>query len=806
MPKKSRMPTGEDQIPSDETQDQPLDVLNAQFSRSKIKSERSKKKSRQSDRTNDSRRSRQSRGSQKSRRKSEKTKQKRRGQKTKEGKQLVEYDIEKQEMGKQERQDSIHQRQLAEDYIEKERLRLEAMELAERMKPKEVMHEEPLQRILSTNIHGTDISNLQDQLDKLHDFKTKDHSQIDRDKYEIGKIFTNSDIPGHHINPDLYHFNRDKFKTFNFHSAKNPSLDEIELANKFMEKNFEALSDMHRRGYEHLIKLKKQKGEFSIGVSEQMWRNPLIPPHIWDPDKQFSKRGLTAEERADQHNRTIRLKKEILNEYVHPFHINTPYYYGTKDIRPPYNSKDAENYEKSKKEWDEILESLYGDDPVPELVPLTLEEMGVRPEFSRPITEEQKEEYKNYYSDRFDENVLAHQIRRGVGEGALEGTWHGLPELLEIIKDYYDGPTIKGCLELRKQGLDQISKDLNTYGSFADRYLSYCSDNTLLTEVYLRNFEKLPNEFILPDHNHLNEVLSECSRYSSNRYLPPLLKNQLLIILENLGLYQYPPDFSNIPGRMHTVSITPTSSAYLLAQTFKRLKKDERQIFSTRDMLMINSGPGKRWPDHISMAMESGETLYEKSKHKSNIRPGNGIDLLRLVLELLEESYHLILSGSAKVIGSDGKEVLPAHSGANLLKQQRFDIERTKRYIILIFMGLIGPNTVDRIMSLDRFFHDRSSTAYTNIVKHEKGIPDISTYDEKLGKNTGPRVRKPLNAVDLALYKNELVEMDWKLNLLSDMKDLHNYFIIKSNLYHSKEVKYGDDYRDNFKNYYEYGY
>ena len=38
MPKKSRMPTGEDQIPSDETQDQPLDVLNAQFSRSKIKS------------------------------------------------------------------------------------------------------------------------------------------------------------------------------------------------------------------------------------------------------------------------------------------------------------------------------------------------------------------------------------------------------------------------------------------------------------------------------------------------------------------------------------------------------------------------------------------------------------------------------------------------------------------------------------------------------------------------------------------------------------------------------------------------
>ena len=117
-------------------------------------------------------------------------------------------------------------------------------------------------------------------------------------------------------------------------------------------------------------------------------------------------------------------------------------------------------------------------------------------------------------------------------------------------------------------------------------------------------------------------------------------------------------------------------------------------------------------------------------------------------------------------------------------------------------MGLIGPNTVDRIMSLDRFFHDRGGTVYTSIVKHEKGLPDTNTYDEKLGKNTGPRVRKPLSAVDLALYKNELVELDWKLDLLSDMKDLHNYFIQK--LSSPKKANYGGDYRDNFKNYYNY--
>ena len=579
-----------------------------------------------------------------------------------------------------------------------------------------------------------------------------------------------------------------------FYSAKIPSPNDIKLANKFMEKNFEALSDMHRRGYEHLVKLKKQKGEFSFGIAGQ--RNPLIPPHLWDPDKHSERL------RSIEHYPLPRLKEEILNEYIHPFHIDSPYYYGTKDIRPPYNDIDAKNYEKSKKEWDETLEALYGDDPVPELVPLTLEEMGVKPEFAKQLTEEQKEEYKNYYSDKFDENVSAHQIMWGVGEGALEGTWHGLPELLEIIKDYYNGPTIKGCLEIRKQGLDQISRNLNTYGLFADRHLSYCSDNTLLTEVYLRNFEKLPNEFILPDHNHFNAVLSGCPPSYGYRYLPPILRTQLINILENLGLYKYPPDFSNIPGSINTVSITPTSSAYLLAQTFKRLKRNERQIFNTRDMLMINSGSGKRWPGHIQMVMESGETVYEKSKHKINSQPGNGIDLLRLVLELLEESYNLIKTGKAKVIGSDGKKVPDSQSGTNVLKQQRFDIERTKRYIILIFMGLIGPNTVDRIMSLDRFFHDRGGTVYTSIVKHEKGLPDTNTYDEKLGKNTGPRVRKPLSAVDLALYKNELVELDWKLDLLSDMKDLHNYFIQK--LSSPKKANYGGDYRDNFKNYYNY--
>ena len=744
MPKKSRMPTGDDQIPSDETQDNSLDTLNAQFSRSKIKSERSKKKSRQSDRTNDSR------GSRQSRRKGEKTKQKRRRRKqtkTEEDRRFAEYDKAKQKTEKQESDTG----QLAEDYIEKERLRLEAMELAERMKPKEVMPEDPLQRILARNIHGEDIDTLQDKVDKLKDFKTVDHGQMDYDKYTVGELYANKEKSDH---PDLYHLNRDRVKTFDFYSPKSQPLDENELAEKFMEKNFEALSDMHRRGYDYFVDMKKQQGKYD-----------LIKPYA-----QFKE-----------------LKEEILDEYVYPFHIDTPYYYGTKDIRPPYNSNDAKKYEMSKKEWDEILESLYGDDPVPELIPLTLEEMGVRPEFSKPLTEEQKEEYKNYYLDKFDENVLENQITRGLVEdkevevGETQPLY-SLPELLETIKDYYSGPTIKGCLELRKQGLDKISKGVNTFGSFADKHLPYCSDNTLLTEVYLRNFEKLPNEFILPVHSHFKDVLNQCTpntNSSVNRYLPPCLKDELLNILEKLGLYNNHADFQEFETPKGTaVSITPTNSAYFLAQTFKRLKKDEQQIFTKRDMISITN-----WPENINMVMESGETL---SKQQGNMEPCNGMDLLRLVLELLEESYNLIIQGKKNGIG----DTFIRGSGL-------FNIERTKRYIILILMGLIGPNSTDRIISIYDFISYQKSLVYTSIEGHERGLSEWVDHGVIMYA-TGPPVKTILNPREMAKYKNELVELDWKSNLLSDMKDLHNYFTEKIK---QTGVKYGDDYPDSFKNY-----
>ena len=745
--KKGDLSVIEENLEGERSSDYGVITARSAVESNKGKTERSKKTSRRSNRGTGKQNKSETVASKRNRSRSKsKAKKERRNKSKSESDQVKLHDKSKLSRGPQE---TIYQKQLAEDYIEKERLRLEAMDLAERMKPKEVMPEDPLQRILSRNIHGEDIYTIQDKLDKLKDFKSMVLSQMDNDKYAIGDIFTNKKSD----HPDLYNLNRERVKAFNFTS--NISLGENELADKFIEKNFEALSDMHKKSYDYFVDMKKKQGDFD-----------LIKPY-----PQFEE-----------------LEEEILDEFVYPFHIDTPYYYGTKDIRPPYNETDAMTYEKSKKEWDGILKSLYGDKPVPELIPLTLEEMGVRKEFSKPLTEEQKEEYKNYYLDKFDDNVLENQITGSVREGSdtpYVGHLHSLPELLETIKDYYSGPTIKGCLEVRKQGLDKISKDVNTFGSFADKHLSYCSDNTLLTNVYLRNFEKLPNEFIMPVHSHFKDVLNECTpntNYGVNRYLPPCLKDELLNILEKLGIYNYRSDFQRYETPKGTaVSITPTNSTYFLAQTFKRLKKDEQQIFNTGDIISTTN-----WPLHINMVMDSGETL---SKQQGNMKPLHGMDLLRLVLELLEESYNLIIQGKKNGIGD------------TFIRESRlFDIERTKRYIILIFMGLIGPNSSDRIISIDDFINYRASLVYNIIEKHEKGLPDISIYVEKQKRNTRPLVKSVLSASDFAKYKNELVELEWKTNLISDMKDLHNYFAQKIRQ-PSERVNYGDDYRDDFKNY-----
>ena len=71
--------------------------------------------------------------------------------------------------------------------------------------------------------------------------------------------------------------------------------------------------------------------------------------------------------------------------------------------------------------------------------------------------------------------------------------------------------------------------------------------------------------------------------------------------------------------------------------------------------------------------------------------------------------------------------------------------------------------------------------ASSQLEAHEKKLSD------KLGK------------YEEAVNRNTLLEGEWILSLIDDLKKLYNYFNNKLEHY---EVKYGDDYDDYFRPYY----
>ena len=133
-----------------------------------------------------------------------------------------------------------------------------------------------------------------------------------------------------------------------------------------------------------------------------------------------------------------------------------------KDVSPPYNETDVLAYEKYKKNWEELLENAYGDEEPPVLEPLTPDEMAIDPELLESVNSDEKSELKKYYLKVRDAYVLLDRIDEEY------------ETLLQEKEKYYSVASIKDCLEIQKLKLDQVSKNINLSGSFADLHLSLC--------------------------------------------------------------------------------------------------------------------------------------------------------------------------------------------------------------------------------------------------------------------------------------------------------------------------------------------
>ena len=393
---------------------------------------------------------------------------------------------------------------------------------------------------------------------------------------------------------------------------------------------------------------------------------------------------------------------------------------------------------------------LYGDETPPELYKLTQEEMDDVEEEYLHTPEERKElidHYNKTHTLMVDKEILKDELSDG---GNIE-------EFYEKKIKYYENPTILGCMKLK----EMLDNDPSLYQDkkFAATYITPCRDNKLLTEVFINNFDNVLPDFIMPPHVHIKDYLTAASESLDNRkkypdgrkmydtkYFTPFILKTLLKILEEMGLYVFVDPFyfrgrDRFPGDK-TYLITPCNSFHMLALNFKYMKKD-KDVFVKRENISIERNKYE------------AEGVYIKSLGV------DGIDALKHVLDKLEEEYNFNQKGR-------GQEV---------------NIEQTKRFFILLLMGVVPADS-----EYDEYYRksifilgdriDRSaSKAYTEIIRHRSGIPDIRDYNKVTKRNDGELKKRELKDKDMAHYENILEVYKFKKELLKDFKELHTTYL-----------------------------
>ena len=403
-------------------------------------------------------------------------------------------------------------------------------------------------------------------------------------------------------------------------------------------------------------------------------------------------------------------------------------------------------------QYREGMKLLYkeGETP-PELYKLTEEEMDVNSEDAYLHTPEERKELLDHYNKTHtlmvDKEILKDELSDG---GNIE-------EFYEKKIKYYENPTILGCMKLK----EMLDNDPSLYQDkkFAATYITPCRDNKLLTEVFINNFDNVLPDFIMPPHVHIKDYLTAASESLDNRkkypdgrkmyetkYFPPILVESLLKILEEMGLYVFVDPFyfrgrDRFPGDK-TYLITPCNSFHMLALNFKYMKKD-KDVFVKRENISI---------EHNKYEAEG---VYIKSLGV------DGIDALKFVLDKLEEEYNFNQKGR-------GQEV---------------NIEQTKRFFILLLMGVVSADSeYDEYYRKSMFIigdriNKSASKAFTEITRHRSGIPDIRDYNKVTNRNDGELKKRELKDTDMAHYENILEVDKFKRELMKDFKELHTTYL-----------------------------
>ena len=315
------------------------------------------------------------------------------------------------------------------------------------------------------------------------------------------------------------------------------------------------------------------------------------------------------------------------------------------DVIPDYiyHEPGSREYLSGKKSHDKWLTKLYDfamvdEDKRPVLEPITEGDEKTYGDEKFIHSNKRVQELKDYYQKI--ENIKD-----------FNENYDNEMNILEHIKYKLENLDILDCHNI-KRNTRLLLTDIKLYkdNEFLRKYIEPCKDNKLLTEVYINTFYSVPIELIQPD---INVSVDEAINKIPADYLPYRNdQKKLLEILEHIGVYKKNCGRHEAPGNPANDSITvpPTDFLYLLARFLRNANKENIKI---------------QW------AKDSPFGPYRNIEY---LKGHDGEDVLRdilweLELYLKEKNYE------------------------ETQKLFDFNIEKTKRYIILVLMGLVqNPN------------------------------------------------------------------------------------------------------------------
>ena len=402
------------------------------------------------------------------------------------------------------------------------------------------------------------------------------------------------------------------------------------------------------------------------------------------------------------------------------------------DVIPDYiyHEPGSREYFLGKEKYDKWLTKLYDFNMVDEGKRRVLE----------PITEEDGEKYGDdkfiHSNKRVQELKDYYQKIENIKD--FNENYENEMNILEHIKYKLENLDILDCHNIRRS-TRLLLTDIRLYkdNEFLRKYIEPCKDNKLLTEVYINTFYSVPIELIQPDTHRYSGIKEHIDAIPAD-YLPYQNdKNKLLKILEHIGVYKKNahtrPVHANEP-----IHVPPTDNIYLLARFLRFANKENIKI---------------QW------AKDSPFGPYRNIEY---LRGHDGEDVLRDILWELE----LYLKEK------------------NYEETQRlfdFNIEKTKRYFILILMGLVqNPNyhETQKIKLLD--LHEEIGDLYNALLwgkDDEEGERIRTIHRERLDDYS----KKILPKKVLKQKEYDMKVLQEKEKLYEDYLKLYEYFEFKLN-------------------------